>query len=110
MAHGPKSVDITEAPTNSRQWGTALGKLYADLLNRKRDEKEVRTAAKVATVACDFAHAETRRALAMKAMGFQMKTVEPVPMGLLEITTAAPADSASPSFPATASASSQSRA
>ncbi len=69
MAGGTHSITETTPPQNSVQWKAALSQLYADTVNRKREEKEVRTAVKVATVVCDIVHAETRRALAEKAIG-----------------------------------------
>lgn len=70
-------MEITP-PKNTKEWGRELAQLYADIGNRKRDDVEARAMIKAATVACDFAHAETRRAAVLlsseKAVNFTVET------------------------------------
>lgn len=78
MAGGTKSVAEIIPPKNTREWGKEIAQLYADIGNRKRDEAEARAMIKAATVACDFAHAETRRTATLVAAGNTITEVDPV--------------------------------
>lgn len=79
MASGSKSVDETVPPKDTQQWKSLCGQVAADLLNRKRDVNEARGFAKLATIVCDFVHAETRRALARKTLGHNDNDIWPLP-------------------------------
>jgi hypothetical protein len=69
MTQGTKSVDVTEAPTDTGEWKKLTGQIAADLLNRKRELAEVNCYAKLAKTVSETIHAETRRALAQNAIG-----------------------------------------
>jgi hypothetical protein len=51
-----------KAPKNPREWMAELARLYADIGSGNRDVDEARLMVKTANAACDFAHAENRRA------------------------------------------------
>lgn len=76
MAQGSKSVNETIAPKNTAEWKALTGQVAADLLNRKRELHEVNGYAKLAKTVYETIHAETRRALASKAIGTEIRPVD----------------------------------
>ena len=76
---GTRSTVEVKAPTNTLEWQKLIGEVAADLLNRRREQPEVHTFAKLALTTAEFVHAETRRSLALKMLGEDVQKVLPAP-------------------------------
>lgn len=72
---GTRSTVEVVAPKDTGEWKKLTGEVAADLLNRRRDLPEVSGYAKLAKTVYETIHAETRRALAVKAIGSGVDSV-----------------------------------